>query len=342
MCNWFLKYLEKKFACLGQSQNDDDSGDDHSYNDSDHSFNDSDDSRHSSEGDENSYPEDSFKSYSEEESSGEDVVESTGRRGTRSSTYADCSSKITDPPDENTEAPDPIDQQHRKSSFEENTKKHVKLKVGSSSRKESEIQEKSPKLKQPRPRQTHKELPRKSFKGERLNQEQNLTKSPTVMDKTAMQKDDKRSNAAKQDEKVTSEIADRPKKSSMKVKRTEKRVNSNRQGKTKEKLKKEKKSSNKKPNEKPKNEEKKEKVKIPEILRGGNKKSTPSIPRKSTAPATILPKISSKKPELGAQMRKPMKANSSKIPTFSKGANKSLARRNVPTFATKSIQKRRP
>ena len=88
MCNRFLQYLEKKFSCFGQDVNDDNSAEERR---------DRDDEDHSSSQSENSSSErESFKSYSgddDEEGTGEDVVESTGRRGTRDSSYEDCYSK---------------------------------------------------------------------------------------------------------------------------------------------------------------------------------------------------------------------------------------------------------
>lgn len=91
MCFRFMKYLEEKFSCLGHSSSVDDSSGEHSASQEDGSY-------YSSQlGDSCSEKEDSFRSYSDdEESQGEDVVESTGREGTRSSSYEESSSKISE------------------------------------------------------------------------------------------------------------------------------------------------------------------------------------------------------------------------------------------------------
>ena len=87
MCTRFLHYLEKKLSCFRQETDGDDCSEERSTRDED--------CRNSSEADQGSDQENSssFQSYSDEDSPGEDVVESTGRRETRTSSYEDCYSK---------------------------------------------------------------------------------------------------------------------------------------------------------------------------------------------------------------------------------------------------------
>ncbi|KAK4009884.1 hypothetical protein OUZ56_019027 [Daphnia magna] len=208
----FLNYLEKKLSCLCQTVNDDSSSDEHSERNSDGS-------RNSSQCDDDSYKENSFKSYSEEESSGEDVVESTGRSGTRSSSYEEYSSKNTGSTHTigNTEVPSLIEQHKKINSSIESTKKHVKLRVGSSSpRTKQEVQHKSPEFKIKTPKQSSKELEKNSPKRERTKGDRNLKKPQTMKDKNVKQEDDKKLDTTKQDKETTDEKASRLRKSSLK------------------------------------------------------------------------------------------------------------------------------
>lgn len=85
MCSRLLRYIESKLSCFCLDSTEENYSEEGNVEYRKR--------RRQSEDDSSLYQDDSYKSYSDEESSGEDVVESTGRREVISSSYEDCYSK---------------------------------------------------------------------------------------------------------------------------------------------------------------------------------------------------------------------------------------------------------
>lgn len=355
MCNRFLQYLEKKFSCFGQDVNDE-------YNSTAEGSDQDDEDHNSSLSENDSSERESFKSYSDndEESAAEEVVESTGRSGTRDSSYEDCYSKSigsTSNSIRNVESLKSFDRSSRKNSQAKINciPAKIKSKVGNV-KINQEILEKTSKSdihhskqirQQPEPerRKLSSEtatttLPKEKFT-KKNSQSKSSLKAPTVKDNNiSTKKDDRKSAAGKQDhakttvrEKKSLQIIDN--KSVNKSNHQELRRKPD--GKVKEKLERERKST---PNEKRKTEEiKKTETNLETAVRKSKKSMSnntklDSVPlhNKTVANKKLEPRM----PKNGLKT-----SNINRAGTFSK-RTKILPAGSVPKFTSKSIQKRKP
>ena len=350
MCKRFFQYLEKTFSCFGQDVNDDNSTAEGSDRD--------DEDHNSSQSENNCSERESFKSYSEndEESAGEDVVESTGRSGTRDSSYEDCYSKAkssTSNSISNVESLKSFDGPIRKNTPEKTNclPKKITSKVGSVKMNQEILGQTSQSDSGNHSKETRQkpDPERRKFSSEsatttlpKSTQSKSSLKTPNVKDnKIFTKKDDKKSVAGKQDhEKRTVR-----EKKSLKIKENKSNHQENKftcpksDSKGKENLERERKST---PNEKRKTEEIKKSGTYLQtaVKESRNKSASNNVKMDSVRPhnkSVANKNLVSRMPKNG------LKKNniSSRAGTFSK-RTKSLPGRSIPKFTSKSIQKRKP